>query len=52
MTTVREREVEDREDRFRGRFDEAVVGDVDPFVGEGGEDADAVRIKGSITADV
>jgi hypothetical protein len=42
-------EIEDRFDRFGRVIDDPVVGDVDPSVGVGGMDLDALWSKGSIT---
>ena len=50
VASVWEMEVKDGFDGFRAFSDDPVVGDVDSVVGEGGEDVDSPRSKGSITA--
>ena len=49
MASIREVEVEDRLEGFGGCGDEGVVADVDPLVGECGDEFDALRSKGMTT---
>ena len=49
VSSVWEVVVEDGLDRFRGAGTEPFLADVDPLIGVGGEEVDAVLTKGPIT---